>query len=734
MTSSWPAAAGALTAVLALAPQAGAQTVVRGTVTEKGRDAPIAGALIAARRAGLFITADRSGRFVLRLPGPDTLVVAAIGYQPDTTLIGSTAAVTLNVALTRAPVPLSDIMVTAPGRSDADLATLGQWVAPREAMRAVPFAIETDVFRSLSLVPAVSFSTPLSARPLIRGYDAGATTTRIDGFEVVNPYHIARAFASFPAEATERVSVSTAPQGSDVGGSLGGVIDITGRSAESRDLRGGAELSLASLTGWLGKGGAVPWFTAGRFATIPVANAAVPGQVIPYTFGDVYGKLLLPKGGRLTLFGSRDHLGAREKGSGADWGSALLGSRWPLLDHGSTLIEASASAAVFGLDVENLQTGLVSNDVRNRFGRVAAGFDGSHRWAGTRIGAGLTLGYRFIANRITDRNGTPGAGTDFRLNRPEPSAYLEVSHSFGGVTTEAGVRVDAAGSKAFVQPRFRMSYAPARNVTIGAAIGRSARFFQLVSNPLTEPDLDFAEYWLGSGGRGVPVPVVDHVSAEATATRGLIHARMSIFASRGRGIAELRVEKESLPGDTTRFRFGRSRTFGAEVQVAIRGSTTRASSLSFTYVLSASERNFGDGWIPWRLDRRHLVRILGQAQVSHRWSLFGAVEAATGMPFTPVDQIVYLQRPEIPDVTTAAFLFGRENSGRGGGTLRSDLGARFGFGGPGKSTMALGLSVTNLGFGPVAPIVFEGGIGPRISYKRLFKMPAIPTATLRIEF
>lgn len=734
MTSTWRISAGALAAGLAFTSTAGAQTLVRGTVTEKGRDAPVAGALISARRTGVSVSSSRSGRFILRLMSPDTLVIAAIGYLPDTAVVTGDASVTLAIELTRSPLPLSDIMVTAPGRADVDLGTLGQWVAPREAMRSVPFAVETDIFRALSLVPSVSFSTPLSARPLVRGYDAGTTTLRVDGFEVVNLYHIARAFSSFPAEAAERVSVSTAPQGSAVGGSLNGVIDITGRSAESRDLRGGAELSFGSLTGWAGGGETPRWFAAGRIAALSMANAVVPGQVFPYVFGDLYGKLLLPKGGQLSIFATRDHLGSRDDGSGADWGSALVGTRWPLLAHGSTLVETSASAAAFQLDVENLQTGGVSTDVRNRFGRVSAGFDVSHRTTGTRIGMGLTLGYRFITNRIADHNSAPGAGTNLRLNRPEPAGYLEASHSFGRVTAEAGLRADGDGSQVAVQPRLRLGFSPARHLTIGAAIGRTARLFQLVSNPLSEPDLDFVEYWLGSGERGVPVPVVDHLSAEATATLGLIHARVSLFASRGRGNAELRPESEILEGDTTRFRFGRSRTLGAEVQVAIRGSATRASSLSFTYVLSASERNFGDGWIRWSLDRRHLIRILGQAQVSSHWSFFGAVEAATGTPFTPVEQIVYLQRPESPEFVSAAFLLGRENSGRGAGTLRSDLGARFRFGGPGKSAMALGISVTNLGFGPVAPTVFEGSLGPRVTYKRLFDMPAIPTFTLRIEF
>lgn len=733
MTIRSSASAGALVTGCILASSAHAQLLVRGAVIESGQAAPIAGALVSARKMGITVTANRLGRFVIRLPGPDTLVVAAIGYRPDTIPVSREALPLRNIELIRSPVPLSDLIVSGPGRIDLDLGTLGQWAAPREALTAVPFGVETDVFRALTLIPAVSFSSPLSARPLIRGYDAGATTTRIDGFEVINLYHIARAFSSFPAEATERMAVSTPPQGSIGGGTLAGIIDITGRSGPSGELTGGAQLSLASLTGWLAGAGSARWFASGRFAMFPIANAVVPGTVLPYQFQDLYGKLLLPKGGQLSLFGSRDRLGSRSDGSGADWGSALLGTRWPLRNRGPLLMEAALSASGFVLDVDSLQTSGSTIEVRNRFGRIAATLDLSRRISTSRLDAGLALGYRFITNRITNRLDTRVPEADFQVNRPEPSGYLQLSHAAGPLTVEAGARADAVGSLVRVQPRFRAGITASRFVRFGAGAGRTARLFQLVSDPLNEPDLDFVEYWLGADPGVVPVPVVDHFSVEATATRGVLQGRISGFASRGRGIAELNPQESATASDTARFRFGRSRTKGVEIQVAMRGTTTRASSLSITYVLSTSSRDFGDGWKPWRLDRRHLIRVLGQLHPASKWHLFGAVEAATGLPLTPATQVIYLQRPEAPE-PSPVFLLGEENSGRGGGTLRADLGTRFDFAGPGRSKMSLGFSVTNAGFGPVAHTVLEGGFGPRVTYKRRYDMPAIPTVMLRIEF
>jgi hypothetical protein len=57
--------------------------------------------------------------------------------------------------------------------------------------------------------------------------------------------------------------------------------------------------------------------------------------------------------------------------------------------------------------------------------------------------------------------------------------------------------------------------------------------------------------------------------------------------------------------------------------------------------------------------------------------------------------------------------------------------------------MALGLSIINAGFGPVAPLrpsapTFEPGPGGslqgRVRYERLFDLPAVPSLTLRVEF
>ena len=160
---------------------------VRGSVVRAHGRIPIVNASIVAKRAGGATTSDRLGRFSIRLGDlPDTLVVAAIGFGPDAVALTALPDQPLTIALADAPVVISDLIAVASADLPLDLASQNRWEMSIDAARSVPPAVETDVYRALALIPAASFTRPLSARPMIRGYDAQEVTTRIDGFEVLN--------------------------------------------------------------------------------------------------------------------------------------------------------------------------------------------------------------------------------------------------------------------------------------------------------------------------------------------------------------------------------------------------------------------------------------------------------------------------------------------------------------------------------------------------------------------
>lgn len=753
MTAGIRVASLVATSLLTMSSFLQSQALVRGSAATRETGAPIAGAVVTTARTRQSATTDRAGRFAIWIDRfPDTLRIASIGYSPDTLAVEAAPTAPLRVALARAAVALSDVIVTAPPPGDVDLGSIGRWELPLAAVRAVPPAVEADVFRALTLVPGVTFTSPLSARPLIRGYDASESSYRVDGFELIAPYHIGRIFSAFPADAAQQVSVATAPAPVDQGGALAGAIDITGKTGTPDTTGGGANLSLASASAWLGGGGTVRWFSAARLVHLKAIELASSVEV-PYSFQDTYANADLIRNGqrvgRLTVFGSRDHLADRDEGRGMDWTNILIGLRGSAFSRPGKLLEFSAAGTRFANDVVNIPARNSQLDLRNRFARVGGGLDFTAQTRRSRFALGVSAGWRLIANRIVPRDGDEFQETDRSFRNFELSTYGEWSQNLGALALTLGLRGDLTGATSLWQPRVRLRLPVSSNLTAGVSLGRTGRLFHLVSDPQSEPDLAFYDFWLTAGADGVPVPTVDHATADLNLARGVLSGRVSAFLSRARGLVELRPSTDQDARALNQFRYGRGRTWGIETQVALRGAAARASSVSLTYVFSGSSRSWdGDAWAPWAQDRRHLLRALGQMGLGEHWTLFGAFEAVSGPPLTPIEQVVQVHRPggdeDFPG-SQVAYVFGPENSARSPGTARADLALSYGFAGLWGSRMALGLSVINLGFGPVAPVLTcgihgcgEGKAEQRtasgVEYRRAFDLPAIPTVTLRMEF
>lgn len=702
--------------------------------------APVVGAAVALRRSHSRAVTDQLGRFRLWFAtAPDTLIVTSIGSRPDTIALQTAPTEPVRVTLAPTPVRLSQINVNTGVES-----ALGRWELPMTAARMIPPAIETDVFRALALAPSVSFSTPLSARPIIRGYDANQSSFRIDGHEVINLYHLGRAFSAFPADAAERVTLEAAPPPVSEGGTLDGVVDVIGQTGGTDRTAGGADLSLVSAAAWAGGGTATRWFGAARAVHFGVIGTAT-GHRIPYGFQDLYGNVGIGPAkrpvGKITAFASHDRVD--DSGGGMTWGNVLLGSRWQLLDRGHIAFSLATSLSRFAEDAAKVHARFADLDVRNRFTNAELSPELVLRWPHAALTMGASIRRRTITNRITPRSQSDFGPTDIQTARAEAAWYGGWTQTIGPVMVNGGMRLDATTGAHAWQPRLRVQARVSDNVSIAAGIGRTARLEQLVADPESEPELAFYDFWLAAGTPGVPVAVVNHQSADLDFSSGAVDARVSVFASSGHGLLEVRPISDAASRPDNAFRLGRSRTRGIEVQAGVHAHTQRSASFSVAYVYSRSDRNWGDGWVPWIEDRRHLIRLLGQMPIGTHWSIFSTIEGASGVPLTPVDQILTITRPGSP-AALPTYVYGSENSARSPGTVRLDLGARLLFAGPWRSRMALGLSLINAGWGTVARLVPSspevdvdppGGVSAvRIRYAPLFSLPAIPTVTLRAEF
>lgn len=740
-------------AAAAWAPQARSQEPLAVSVVDSVSNLPVSEAVARLLHARRIARADRLGRIRLGpVSRPETLLVVGIGFLPETLLVAGSES-EVRVLLRRQPVTLSELTVSAARDDDLAPAAVGSWALPRAVLAAVPPALESDPLRALVAVPGVMFSSPLSARPVVRGYDAAESLVRLDGFELVNPYHLGRVFAAFPLDFIRNVDVTVTPHRATDAGTLAGVVDLVGvQSGVPQQLNGGADFSIASGTAWYGWRGPVQGFGGARVASLKFVSGLL-GEQVGYDFTDGYARLRVPwPGGRwtdLTFYGSEDVLGKSGATPGMGWTNLLLGQRTRLVDRTRWALDLTASVNRFSLDGREIEARRDKIDVRNQLershlGAEVRGWLGAMEWH-----AGLGLGRRLAESEIGVVQGVDFAPRATRSRLTESSGFASARVAVGAATLYAGGRVDASSRAVAWQPRLRVTLPLGQGVVAAVSYARATRLFQLVTDPQPEPTLTFQEFWLTAGDSAVPTPVVHHASAEMDVSGpwGTVH--LAGYLSRGYGLGEVRPSADQR--DTSAFRWGESRTAGLEVRVARRPRNEREVSAVVSYALGWAQRRWEDGvWRPWLLDQRHRLRLQTEVPLTRRWRVVALAEARSAQPMTRVAEVFYSGWLSFPgDTITRRFLLAQplyapEGSARGSGTFWADVGTSVWFGGPGRSRITLGLSLTNLTMGPIAPLepvplgalvrpdgTYESG-GWR--YKRRFWLPVVPSVTARVEF
>lgn len=722
------------------------QTPVRGRVVAAENGQPIAGVSVYAMRSQRGAETDRYGRFVVWLSViPDTLVARFLGRSPERVVVSDSGGTEIVIRLVPTALAVPGVVIEGEaGRAADEAAAAATWNLPREAMAAVPGAVESDVFRGLALSPAVAYSTPLSSQPFVRGTDPGAVSYRLDGFTVINPFHLGRIFSALMPHAVQGAKLVAAPFDVEYGDATSGVIDAQVREGGD-SLHGGLQASFISVSAWAGgSAGSHRWFTAWRHGFLEHVKG--PLENVPYRFNDMYARFAItaPWGPvNVTGFWSGDRIMERTTRDGVEWTNALLGVRAPITLGRSSRMELWGETSWFREDVNQLPIRGANTDVHNRFSTTALGARLQFSGARTSASFGAELRQRRMSNEIlggaysapsVDDAGAFGA----------VSAVLE--HRTGRLTVRPGLRLDANAHIQAWQPRLHVGADIGSGWSMGVAVGRTARLYHVINEnvPGMEDILSIYDLWRPAGRDGTPLSVADHALVELKRTGVGRSLRTSAFYSRLRGVGEVRGSVIQA-SDGAFFRFGRGRVWGFDAQLALAGPR---SSLSASYVLSWSRRTWDSSdapEIPWRYDRRHQARAFGSLLAGRGWRLFVLGELTSSDPITPA--LGTMSRAHLnPDGTVErgefgipVLVFGPENSARGGWMGHVDVGFHKEIDGPGRSVGRLGISVLNLGFTPIAPglpeIKYDENLGfSRVLYTPRLFLPPVPTLTFMLEF
>jgi len=231
-----------------------AQTAsISGFVFDKSNGESLIGANVYLQEPGMGATTNQSGYYVISgIPaGSYQLVCSFIGFkdhkEPITLAEGESRKI--SIFLTPAILETETVVVYADSerisqqlfRKDVSQIKL----SPME-ISYLPAVVETDLLRSLQNLPGILPLSDYSSEIYVRGGSADQNLYLVDGADVYNPEHAFGLFSTFNTDAIKDIIISKGGFGSDYGGRLSSVLDVTNLDGNRNEFEGSAEISLLS--------------------------------------------------------------------------------------------------------------------------------------------------------------------------------------------------------------------------------------------------------------------------------------------------------------------------------------------------------------------------------------------------------------------------------------------------------------------------------------------------------
>ena len=626
-------------------------------------------------------------------PGRHVVVISHIGYrtQLDTLDLIADQALRWNINLSVESIRLQkETVIIADRLAEEFRQQAGFSVLQAQDMQQMPAVGESDLLRSLQLLPGIQAASDISSGLYVRGGGPDQTRILLDQVPLYNPSHAFGFFSTFNPDAIKDVSLYKGVYPAAYGGNLGALLDVQNREGNRQTLSGRGGLSLISgrllLEGPIGTGA---WMLSGRRTYLdPVLSAVrASGADVPsYYFYDFNGKLSQRLGPSdelvISTYLGQDVLDFdldAETFFALNWGNRTLTGRWNHL-FSPTLFgrfiaafstyESDTSLSFFDTPV------LFDNSVRDL--SFKADFD-YYVQADHTIAAGLLLtDYKFTFRQTfnqrqqLDLNQEPWLMAAYVQDdwQATPLMHLRLGSRFSYFT---------AGQRLSLEPRFSLSYELQPGLRLKTGGGVYYQYLQLV----TTEGFSGGDYWL-------PLDASVKPSRSYQTALGLeweVSSRYRLSAETYyTDMDQLALLDNNTVADSEETRStdlfvtdGTGYAAGLELFAERRLGRLRG---WLGYTLGWTRRQFPElnrgRTFPPKYDRRHDISLNSSYRQS-KWTWNLSLVYATGQAFTPAGARYTLRAPATGLFTDRALPADR-NSARLLPYHRLDVGARRAFG------------------------------------------------------
>lgn len=305
---------------------------VRGFIFDKDNGEPIAFAKIIMELDGapedapvIGATSDLEGFFSFPQlqKGSYTLFIKTMEYMEviDQVTLEDKQIVTLRFELEKAEEikQIDEVNVYADDRTKRNQVEMSVIKLDKKSLERIPsMGAENDITAALSVTPGVVSTGDQGGQIYVRGGTPIQNKILLDGMTIYNPFHSIGFFSVFETELIKSADIYTGGFGSEYGGRIASIMDITYRDGNMKKFGGKVSASpfmaKAVLEGPLfqgvdpGSGGSFIFSAKHSLldyssrALYPYANN---GEGLPFTFTDLYGKTTIKTGAgsKISAFG-----------------------------------------------------------------------------------------------------------------------------------------------------------------------------------------------------------------------------------------------------------------------------------------------------------------------------------------------------------------------------------------------------------------------------------------------
>ncbi len=221
-----------------------------GYVRDSASSELIIGAVITAGELKAGTISNSYGFYSLTLRSSDSvrITVDYPGYQRLERTFAWEKSLQVNLLLQVKEIELEEVVITdQKARENVERATMGVIDLNIDEIELLPaIGGETDLLKSLQLLPGVQSGTEASAGFYVRGGTSDQNLILLDEAQVYNPFHLAGFLSVFNTAAIKSVNLYKGSFPAQYGGRLSSILDISTKDGNMQEIHGEGAIGLIS--------------------------------------------------------------------------------------------------------------------------------------------------------------------------------------------------------------------------------------------------------------------------------------------------------------------------------------------------------------------------------------------------------------------------------------------------------------------------------------------------------